>query len=414
MRLLCSASVLPFPTETGHAWRCLGLLRALAAEHEVTLVTTTNAASTEADMQKARELVGGDHVMVFAPSSYLDRTLRGRARRSMRAARWRVPIQSISHYEPPLAAALARESRRHDAVVLLDNAVTIYWRKLTDARCVIVDIHNVAGWSLGTLDLTGATLTGKLRAAADLRLMRSYERRWLAATDAITVSSTDEAARLHALYGRDADEVIPSTVDPPARPQRAIGARTVGWLGDLTYPPNREGLLRFVHDAWPPLGEAGYELLVAGVGHTTVVDDLASYPGIRTLGFVQSLDGFLSRLGAAVVPLWQGAGVKLKTVSFLAGGVPVVSTTVGVEGLDTTHGRQVLVADQPEDLAAQLRSVLADTKAAKELGDAGRELILRDFSWDALGRRFSSVVERIAEKQTPNGLPAGFHDPGGR
>jgi len=150
--------------------------------------------------------------------------------------------------------------------------------------------------------------------------------------DGVVVTSDEEKRRLSALYGIAADAVIPSGIDLPQRGLRASGSGIVAWIGGHGYPPNRDGLVRFVEEAWEPLGQAGYRLLVAGSDPPPEIVGLAKANGIEILGFVEDLDLFLSQADVAVVPLWAGAGVKLKTVTFLGAGIPVVSTSIGIEG----------------------------------------------------------------------------------
>jgi polysaccharide biosynthesis protein PslH len=111
---------------------------------------------------------------------------------------------------------------------------------------------------------------------------------------------------------------------------------------------------------------------------------------------VESLDEFFAGLGAAVVPLWRGAGVKLKTLSFMSAGVPVVGTPVAVEGLQVQHGRHCLVADDPAELAACVRELVADVDAARRIGAEGRRLVEAGYTWPAVGASFCDAVAQAA------------------
>ena len=170
----------------------------------------------------------------------------------------------------------------------------------------------------------------------------------------MAVTSAEEAKRLEALYGRRADAVVLSAVDLPPEPLGAPSGKTIGWLGDHRYAPNVEGLVRFVEEAWAPLGEQGCRLLVPGREPPTLVSGTwSATPGVELVGFVDDLDDLLGRLSAAVVPLWRGAGVKLKTLTFMAAGIPTVATPVALEGVEGVDGRDCLVADKPSDLAGR-------------------------------------------------------------
>jgi len=214
--------------------------------------------------------------------------------------------------------------------------------------------------------------------------------------DAVVVTSAEESRRLFALYGISADAVIPSAIDLPPRPLRAAGAGAVGWIGGHGYHANRDGLERFVHEAWEPLGRAGYRLLIAGADPPPEIHGLTNMDGVEVLGYVKDLDSFLSQLDVAVVPLWTGAGVKLKTVTFLGSGIPLVSTVVGIEGTGVLDGVHALVRDSPASIAAAVHDLLTDPGLAERIGSNGRSLVAQRLTWTSVGTDFASAVERVA------------------
>lgn len=183
-------------------------------------------------------------------------------------------------------------------------------------------------------------------------------------------------------------DIAPLRFDPP-------GDGAVGWLGSLQYAANVDGLVRFVREAWKPLGRDGLRLRVAG-SPTETVGSLDGLPGVELEGFVPDLGDFMAGLDAAVVPLWQGAGVKLKTLSFMAAGVPVAATPVALEGIEGEDGHHYAQAGDPAGLATWLRHLVENPGAARQIGAAGRELVAERYVWERVGPRFVEAVERAA------------------
>jgi hypothetical protein len=93
--------------------------------------------------------------------------------------------------------------------------------------------------------------------------------------------------------------------------------------------------------------------------------------------------------------------VKLKTVTFLAAGIPVVSTSVGLEGIAALHGRDALVADEPILIATELRRLLQDPHLSAAIGTAGRALAVEQHGWDSVGANFANAVERLVFGESP-------------
>ena len=99
------------------------------------------------------------------------------------------------------------------------------------------------------------------------------------------------------------------------------------------------------------------------------------------------------------MPLWSGAGVKLKTLTFMSASVPIVTTPVGVEGIDVEHARHCLIAEEPRELATGLRRLLEDRVLARRLAVAARALVAERYTMPAIGVKFSRFVDKAVSRQ---------------
>jgi glycosyltransferase involved in cell wall biosynthesis len=385
MRLLAITNEFPLPLDRGGPMRFFGLARALAEHHEVHMLALRRPSTTDALVDELASVLGGP-VEVFDPPPDGG----GWARAVVRG----VPPWVAAQRSPELERRALELVRDVDAVAILDDYAGVYAPGLVKAAPVVCDKSNVLGWSSAAAPAQG--VRARARKLVTVNLTRRWEGRYIAPSTAVVVTSEDEGERLRELYGRAPDAVVPSAVDVPDEPVTPRGAKVIGWLGTHEYVVNVEGLVRFVEEGWGPLGADGFRLLVAGGSPPDHVRALERHAGVEVLGFVDDLDVFFAQLGAAVVPLWHGAGVKLKTLAFMAAGVPVVGTSVAVEGLDVEHRRDCLVAEDPGGLAAGLRNLVADVEAARRIGAEGRRLVAHGYSWPSVGARFREAVERAA------------------
>ena len=134
-------------------------------------------------------------------------------------------------------------------------------------------------------------------------------------------------------------------------------------------------------------------------GRTAGVDlgGVADCAGVEFTGYVEDIRTVLSRSAVCVVPLREGGGSRLKILEAMAAGVPVVSTSVGVEGIEAESGRHLLVADTPSDLADAVERVLSDHELASRLSREARDLVERRYDWSSIGEGFVGVVESVAK-----------------
>ncbi len=406
--LVCVTTIFPWPPDSGGAMRVHGLLRALAGAHRVRLLVPASAEHGPAGAA-ALQAETGVEVETFAlpqPARH------GGAAVALwlRSVVKRVPPWILGNVDPALVRRVRELAAGAGAVVVLDDFAGVYLLGGSDRIRVpaIVDKHAVSARPIDPV-AQGACPPAGRRGGPGERLghwlITSFERRYLARADAIVVTSAEEGAWLRSLYGRDADAIVPSAVDPPDRqpepgrgpepaPQHAPAPGRVGWISSLDAPENLEGLQRFVRDGWPSLAAAGHRLQVAGRNPPVGFDGFASVPGVSFEGYAASLPDFLGSLDVAVVPLWQGRGVKLKTLTLMAAGLPVVATPTALEGLDVVHGCHCMVGDTPEALAGHLQAVLADPDLARRLGAEARRLVRERYTWDAVGPQFVGVVDR--------------------
>jgi glycosyltransferase involved in cell wall biosynthesis len=316
-----------------------------------------------------------------------------------------------------MAARASELAPRCDAAVILDDFAGAYATCLRKAPIVVADKHNVLGWS-ARFGLRPAGWRNRARRLLGAAITREFERSYLARADIVIVSSDQEADRLQQLYGLAADGIVPSAVEPLLPTPGLREAGTVGWMGALDYGANEQGLIRFVKESWDRLGTEGLRLLVAGRRPSARVRALERHPGVEVLGYVENLPEFLGRLSAAVVPLWMGAGVKLKTLTFMGAGVPLVATPVAVEGLEVASGKHCLVSDDPEGLAEALDTVLRDRGYAAQLGEAGRSLVSQRYTWRVMGNQFTRMIEHAVNghREAPDEqhLEGGLSVPNGK
>jgi len=108
----------------------------------------------------------------------------------------------------------------------------------------------------------------------------------------------------------------------------------------------------------------------------------------------------LSKAAVVVAPLRAGSGTRLKILEALAMGRPVVTTSIGCEGLSVTGGEHLEVADDPDTFAQKTARLMSDADAAGELGRRGRQLVEREYSWEVVARRLEEFHTQFIRKET--------------
>ena len=213
------------------------------------------------------------------------------------------------------------------------------------------------------------------------------------------MTSADEADRFREHHGAPVRLGRLGDRHAAARRRPAKAKPHVVWLGDHNYHANVHGLLRFLREGWRPLGERGLRLQVVGRNPSDEVLALAAeLPGVDVLGLRRGpRRGCSPRRRRPWCPVWKGAGIKMKTLVLMGGGLPVATTTRRasrasrrVDGGTRGSRTNPLASRRP------IGDLVANRERAAELGLAGRQLILDAHTWDGVIPQVEAVLERVA------------------
>ncbi|MBM3976541.1 MAG: glycosyltransferase [Planctomycetes bacterium] len=227
------------------------------------------------------------------------------------------------------------------------------------------------------------------------RLERAAARRSL---DHVFCSREDRAA-FEVRNGPTRAAVIANGYDPAYFEARAVERERerLVFVGSLSYEPNVNACVRFVEDVLPRLIARRPRLVFEIVGRAPGAALRALVgPHVELHADVPDVRPHLQRCAICVVPLRIGGGTRLKIPEAMATGAPVVSTSIGAEGLELVHGEHLLLADSPADMAVAIERLLDDPRAARALGAAGRARVEQLYTWPALARELVGFWRSVA------------------
>lgn len=398
MKILVVTPFLPSPPRFGGQRRLDGLLRSLAKNHEVSVISFTATdefkdASLTATREYCREVV------TFPDLEFVDQ-------RRKRALQLR-SLTSRHSFEHLLVA------RRTDFLerlqVMVDHGqydiVQVEFVQMAALRFglqkqrryrTVLDEHNIEFDIVKRTASAEVSAARKLYSAVDWRKLQREERaawRWF---DGVSVTSERDGAVLSELEPRTKVAVVPNGADvdhfrPSSAPPEADNLL---FFGAMNYYPNNDGVHYFVKNVLPLIVAKRPSVKLWLVGPAP--DDIKALagPNIEVTDFVDAVEPYIDRACAVVVPLRIGGGTRLKIVEAMAKAKPVISTRIGAEGIDVVSGESALLADEPEAFAAHVESVLADAELARRVGQAARKLAVERYSWPAL----ASGLERFYEQ----------------
>ncbi len=195
-------------------------------------------------------------------------------------------------------------------------------------------------------------------------------------------------------------DVIPNGVDTekyqplPLPPENA--PPSLMFIGSMEYPPCVDAVLYFCSEILPLIRHAinAMELWIVGGEPRPEVLKLDG-SAVHVTGRVEDVVPYYQQSTVCVVPLRAGGGTRLKILEAMALGRPVVSTTIGCEGLDVVDGEHLLIADTPEQFAEKTLRLLRDRQLYQHIAANGRRLVESRYGWDKIAERLMDVYQQM-------------------
>jgi GT2 family glycosyltransferase/glycosyltransferase involved in cell wall biosynthesis len=231
--------------------------------------------------------------------------------------------------------------------------------------------------------------------------MYHFETRIIKKFDGIFAVSERDAEVLKRFLKEKVFDCAPNGVDTEYFSYRGINGReksSILFVGYFLHPPNVDAILYFAKEIFPIIKDEEKEIKVYVVGAYPPLEVLnLSEIGFKVTGKVPETRSYYQEKMVFIAPIRFGAGVKLKVLEAMSCGIPVVSTSLGAEGIPCENGRDIMIADKKEEFAEKILNLLKDENLWKKISENGRKLVEEKRSYDAIAKNMDEVYRRKLE-----------------
>ncbi len=403
MRILMLNSEIPFPPITGAQSRTYHLLRGLSGEHDVTLVGFSwDSRASPTICSLPVEVI----CVPWAPSEPY-RKMHESSPSVSQAAYRHLAYESdepwfVSYYNSAAMESLLAElmSRSFDLILIEHSFMARFLPFLPPDVPKVLDMHNVhtlMAWRRAQ-EKSGSE---KDNAVKEFERTQSYERTVCSACQLCLCCSDQDAEAARHFLNIEHLRVIPNGVDTtmmtageaPAMPGYLL------FTGMMNYEPNLEAVRYFVEELLPLIrAEVPYATFhIAGANPSPEVMALAA-EGVYIHASVPDMRPYFHQASVVVVPLLHGGGTRLKILDAAACGKPIVSTSVGAEGLNFMDGRDILLADSALTFSQTVVRLLSNPDRQAELSRCASRAA-EAYDWSGIASEFCSVMIDVAQRR---------------
>jgi sugar transferase (PEP-CTERM/EpsH1 system associated) len=418
LRILYLAPRECWPPNTGAKLRNYYLARELARHAQLTFLSFADDQSSPESNSEIPQpnTIFERNIVISRPSGYT-------AGKLLRGAIGGMPLPVLNYFTEEMRIRLAHElNQEHFDVVQIETVpLTAYASVIRSTRSkplIACDWHNVDSEVMSRYATQTSQVGRQLYARITARRLSSFEEDAMHDLDLHFAVSDRDREKLLTYNPKAEVSVIENGVDVDyfkednlvragrtAAPLHADGlngsdrAHRLIFVGSMDYHANADAVIHFVNQAWPKLRELlpTATFTIVGRNPPPVVRALSNAGGIHITGTVDDVRPYYHGALAQIVPLRVGGGSRLKILESMAAGVPVISTSLGAEGLAISHEGNIIIADRNEDMIQACWTLANNSDLKQRLSENGRQLVRDRYDWSAIGRvLFETYVRRLA------------------
>lgn len=303
---------------------------------------------------------------------------------------------------PAMFAALKNLLRenRYAAVQIEGPQLVAYARRIkreSPSTRIVLDWHNIESRLMARYAETETDAIKKFVANRTSRQLEALERELLRTLDGHIAVSTQEAQTIRTWQPDAQVCIVDNGVDVTGFQGDSLPtANRILFVGSMDYHANIDGVLWFASQIWPRVHAVRPDLKFTIVGRNPPpkVQALSSNGGIEVTGTVESVIPYYREALLSVVPLRVGGGSRLKILEAMAAKIPVVSTTLGAEGLEIQSCTDIRIEDAPMDFADAITELAKDSAARASLAQKALTLVQNRYDWPSLGARLTDFYQK--------------------
>jgi glycosyltransferase involved in cell wall biosynthesis len=390
VKILFLSRWFPYPPNNGSKLRIYNLLRGLAKEHDVTLLSFADRPDLDPGASELRSIC--EEVFVVPWKPYNPSSLRARL-----GYLSLTPRSVVDTFSPDMEQYLKKSlsTRHYDLVIASQSSIAHYVKSFKHLPALLEEVevgvlyeqfaHANSNWQRLRYGLTWMKHNHYL-----VRTLRDFR--------ACTVVSEQERDLISRMTVRNYPvEVIPNCinltdyqeVDETPQPNTLI------FTGSFQYLPNYRAMNWFLSEIYPQIKS---EVLDVSL---TITGDHADLPlpedsDVNLTGYVDDVQSLIARSWISIAPILSGGGTRLKILEAMALGTPVVATTKGVEGIEVRSGEHVLVADTPQAFVESIILLLKEPGLRNRLVENAFQLVRKKYDWAVVMPKFLDLAETIA------------------
>ncbi|HSX40252.1 MAG TPA: glycosyltransferase family 4 protein [Candidatus Saccharimonadales bacterium] len=390
MKILIVSSYLPYPLYSGGHIRLFNIIKRLSKKHEITLVCEKRDYQTAEDRQEVEKICK----RVITVSRKKQWSLKNILKSASSLHSFLITGHTSTEMKEKIVELLGET--QFD-LIHVETSYVMQNVPKTFLPIVLVE-HNVEYLVYKRFAEKSGVYLRPLLYADIVKLAKEEKAFWKRATKLVAVSEREKEI-MHA------DGVVPNGVDTQKFKVKSLKLKVekkekrILFIGDFKWIQNRDSARFIIRDVWPKVSK--YEKIKLWIVGRDIPDDMKSL-GDKNIIFDENASDtaqIFQKAFALLSPIRVGGGTSYKILEAMASGVPVITTDLGIEGLEVSDKKDILVADTAEEFARSLENLLKDKTLYETVAKNAREIVEKEYNWDTIVEKLEGVYDSAVKEE---------------
>jgi sugar transferase (PEP-CTERM/EpsH1 system associated) len=398
MKILIVSPIIPYPFDSGAAIRIFNLITNLSDKNEVQLISIADRHINENDIDELRKYCSKvyvlrlrKHLKIFQLPKVIERFLKGQ------------PFMLKYAESKDLARVLSEvTSKEQFDIIQFEHsymAKNVQYLNQSNKAKKVLSFHNIASAQYYRVFKNEKKIFNRIKYLMEWIPMLGWEPKVASLFDRSIVVSKMDMSLLKFLNPTLEVSVVPNGVNSKIfTPSETNDTeKNILMVGSLDYAANADAVMYFFNTIFPMILERIPEskLIIVGRNPPKNIQMLSKDPHVTVRGNVADVKPFYKQAKISVVPLRSGGGTRLKIAESMAMGVPVISTSIGCEGMAVHNNRDILITDEPAEFAQGAIDLLSSPQLWDRLAREGRKLIEKKYDWQQIAFSLQKIYEEL-------------------
>ncbi len=390
MRILFLTHRVPFPPDKGDRIRSYNILKCLARNHSISLVSASHETVVPASVEALRPYCASVDVVKIDPT--LSKV------RSGLHLLTRQPLTLPAFYSRRLERKINQKLHveKYDRVYIYSSAMSQYVLNAPVPKLMDFIDMDSQKW-LDYAERAGVPMRWVYRREG--KTLRAFEKMVAGVCNLNIVSSERELDLLQEIAPGAPAMAVPNGVDCSCKERNPAALNHLVFVGSMDYLPNVDAMIYFVEEILPLVQKEvpDVQLTIVGRKPPKRIKSYERLGNVTVTGYVKDVEPYLQTAAAAVIPLRIARGIQTKLLEAMAHGLPVIGTSAALAGITAVPGRDLLAGDSAESFAQNTIVVLKDPDLRRKLGEHALDLVRKDYNWQNRLQQLEDALTSMPE-----------------